>query len=296
MSDFPIFSVRRAVPLFAGLAGFSLLCGGCFDRERPREEVVARGEEEAAAMRDSATFLDFHGEGPLGRFPEGLGGFPALRRISLRGRAVAEIPESLEEARGLEELDLAATGVRSLPAALGRLPNLRTLYLSDNALESLPPEVCSAKSLTYLNLDRNRLSVLPPEIGALSSLKWVRLNYNALQDLPAEAGGGWKDVRRLYLRGNGLKKVPEAVLSMTSLEELDLGENAIEELPEALFRLPNLHRLDLDGNSRLASLPANVADAKKLSHLFLFGCAFPVEERDRIQKELPDRIRQFIAF
>ena len=287
---------RRAVPFFAVAAGLLVGCGGCFDRTRPREEVVARGEGEAAEMRGRVTFLDLHGEGEPGRFPEGLGSYPALRRLSLRGRAVDAVPESLGEASGLEELDLAATGVRALPSALGRLPRLRTLYLSDNALETLPAEVCGATALTYLNLDRNRLSALPPEVGRLSSLKWVRLNGNALRDLPAEAGSGWKDVRRLYLRGNGLEAVPEAILSMTSLEELDLGDNALAELPEALFRLPNLHRLDLDGNARLTALPANVADAKKLSHLFLFGCPLPVAERDRIQRELPDRIRQFVAF
>lgn len=274
----------------------ALAATGCFDHARPREEVVARSMAEAARDAERVTFLDLRFDDSMDAFPEGLGAFPALRRISVRGRGTAAVvPPSLAEAGMLEELDLAETGVTHLPDVFASLKRLRNLYLSDNALSALPEAVLKASALEYLNLDRNALEALPEGMGALSSLKWVRLNGNRLSDLPRSASQ-WKGVRRLYLRGNGLTALPDAVLGMETLEELDLGDNDIRELPEALFRLPNLRRLDLDGNRNLSRLPGNIAEAKALTHLFLYHCPISVEERARIRAELPDPVRRFIAF
>lgn len=287
-------------PSAAAAAVLAVACTGCFDREVPRRQVTAHGMEEAAANRGAVTFIDLHasgpGDGPL-EFPEGLGAFPALSSLSVRGRSlVSGVPESVAEAKGLEMLDLAGTGVKDLPQSLTSMPSLRRLYLSDNSLDALPPAVSGIFSLEYLNLDRNGLSELPDSVGSLSSLKWMRLNRNRLSDLPASAGDGWRSIRKLYLRGNGLKEVPAAVLRMASLEELDLGENDISEIPPELCRLPKLRRIDLDSNPRLSALPANVGEMKALTHLFLFRCAVPPEEQARIRAALPDPVRQFIAF
>ena len=280
----------------AALAAAALLAGGCFDHAVPAgRDVVARTPAEAEALRDSVSFLDFH-EANLSAFPEGLGAYPKLRRLSVQGqKGAAAVPASVAEAKGLVELDLIATGVKDLPPEAASLPALRRLYLSDNALAELPAAVCGMKGLDYLNLDRNALTNLPDAIGGLAGLKWVRLNGNKLADLPATAAK-WTSIRRLYLRGNGLKEVPPVVLKMTSLEELDLGENDLTALPEGLCALPKLHRLDVDGNPRLAALPRSITNMVQLTHLFAFRTAIPVEEQDRVRSAMPDTVRHFMAF
>ena len=150
----------------AALAAAALLAGGCFDHAVPAgRDVVARTPAEAESLRDSVSFLDFH-EANLSAFPEGLGAYPKLRRLSVQGqKGAAAVPASVAEAKGLVELDLIATGVKDLPPEAASLPALRRLYLSDNALAELPAAVCGMKGLDYLNLDRNALTNLPEEIG-----------------------------------------------------------------------------------------------------------------------------------
>jgi len=61
-------------------------------------------------------------------------------------------------------------------------------------------------------------------------------------------------VTRLSLSGNGLTKVPDAVLALDTLEVLNLMCNGIREVPEALAALPRLRYIDLRG-TRVTSLP-----------------------------------------
>ena len=287
---------RIHTPLLASAALLAALCTGCFEHGQPRRDVTATSTGGDVPDPAQVTFLDLHEDAALAAFPEGLGAYPNLRRLSVRGRkAAAVVPPSIAEAKGLRELDLAGTGLTDLPAELAELGALRTLYLTDNGLAALPPAVCGLTGLTYLNLDRNALTNLPEEVGAMAALKWVRLNGNRLSDLPASAEG-WKDVRRLYLRGNGLTNVPPVILRMTSLEELDLGENDLAEVPEALCALPNLHRIDLDGNRRLKRLPDAITNMPALTHLFLFGCAVPTNELARIRSAGPDDVRLHVGF
>ena len=285
---------KRFAPVFA--AAFAILAAGCFEHSAPRRDVTAFSPAEAATLRETATFLDFSLAQDLKAFPDDLGSFPALRRVSVRGqKSAAEVPASVAAAKGLYELDLAGTGLNDLPPETASLPALRNLYLSDNGLAALPAAVCGMKGLTYLNLDRNALTNLPDAIGDLGALKWVRLNGNRLADLPATAAN-WTDVRRLYLRGNGLKEVPPVILQMKSLEELDLGDNDLAALPEDLCALPKLHRIDVDGNARLATLPGSMTNMTQLTHLFAFRTAIPVEEQDRVRSAMPDTVRHFMAF
>ena len=280
----------------AALAAAALLAGGCFDHAVPAgRDVVARTPAEAESLRDSVTFLDFH-EAGLAAFPEGLGAYPKLRRLSVQGqKQAAAVPASIAEAKGLVELDLIATGVKDLPPEAATLPALRRLYLSDNGLAELPAAVCGMKGLTYLNLDRNALAELPDAVGDLAALKWVRLNGNKLADLP-DSAANWKDVRRLYLRGNGLKEVPDAILGMKTLEQIDLGENDLTEIPAALFELPKLHYVSLDGNPRLASLPGTVTNMPQLTHLFLHRTALSTNEQARLRAAYPNPVVPHFSF
>ena len=288
--------MTRTTARIAAILSLSAVLGaGCFEHAAPRRDVVARTPAEAESLRGTVTFLDFH-EADLAAFPEGLGAFPALRRLSVQGRkAAAAVPASIAEAKGLEEIDLIATGVKDLPPEVAALPALRRLYLSDNALSSLPAAVCGAKGLDYLNLDRNALTNLPDAVGGLAGLKWVRLNGNKLAGLP-DSAANWTGIRRLYLRGNGLKEVPAAILEMKSLEQIDLGENDLAYIPAGLFELPKLHYIQLDGNPRLATLPDSAAHMKNLTHLFLHRTALTTNEQARLREAYPNPVVPHLSF
>ncbi|GFR49026.1 hypothetical protein Agub_g11048 [Astrephomene gubernaculifera] len=75
---------------------------------------------------------------------------------------------------------------------------------------------------------------------------------------------------RLDLTECGLLEVPEEVLQLTELEELQLSGNLLVALPAALSRLTALRRLGLAGN-RLNSLPPGLDRLQRLEGLWLHG-------------------------
>ena len=132
------FHVTRFHARTAALAAAAPLAGGCFDHAVPAgRDVVARTPAEAEALRDTVTFLDFH-EANLSAFPEGLGAYPKLRRLSVQGqKGAAAVPASVAEAKGLVELDLIATGVKDLPPDAEDKPMI-IAAVQDNSDKFLP--------------------------------------------------------------------------------------------------------------------------------------------------------------
>jgi hypothetical protein len=78
----------------------------------------------------------------------------------------------------------------------------------------------------------------------------------------------YPQARLVSLRRTGISVVPEELLALGSLEELDLGSNGIAELPAEISRLRYLRRLDLSGNA-LERLPAETATLGYLEELDL---------------------------
>jgi hypothetical protein len=72
----------------------------------------------------------------------------------------------------------------------------------------------------------------------------------------------------VWLTGNRLTRVPDAVLGMTQLESLYLGRNRIAVVPRELGRLTRLASLGLSNNP-LRHLPTELTNLKNLSSLYL---------------------------
>ncbi|MEH1868222.1 MAG: leucine-rich repeat domain-containing protein, partial [Nostoc sp.] len=60
-----------------------------------------------------------------------------------------------------------------------------------------------------------------------------------------------------------LTEIPEAIASLTQLQELDLSHNQLTELPEAIASLTQLQQLDLT-NNQLTQLPKAIASLTQL--------------------------------
>ena len=147
--------------------------------------------------------------------------------------------------RSITSLSLAGDGITSLQEDdFEDLDKLENLNLSDNSLTSLPEDIFK---------DLDKLEILELSDNSLTSLH--RNIFNGSSRLPA--------LTRLYLSGNSLSSLPEAVFSngLGALKILDLSDNSLTSLPENIFDrspgLPDLTELDLSGNS-LSSLPEAV--------------------------------------
>ena len=187
---------KRFAPVFA--AAFAILAAGCFEHSAPRRDVTAFSPAEAATLRETATFLDFSLAQDLKAFPDDLGSFPALRRVSVRGqKSAAEVPASVAAAKGLYELDLAGTGLKDLPPEAASLPALRNLYLSDNGLAALPAAELVAE---YLRTPTGY--ELPIESGAP---KTGDLCLEVTGSDSADAYGFYDEAYRLEITAQGVK-------------------------------------------------------------------------------------------
>lgn len=135
----------------------------------------------------------------------------------------------------LTKLDLSHNNIQSIDEVFYSVDKLQTLYINSNSLTAIPSKAFQALTqLRYLQLDRNEFQSL---IG------------NPFQGLSVS-------LKMLYMRGCGLNSM-SSVLSLRSLNLLDLGENSIFEMPsnsQLRSSFPYLRSLYLDHNklTRLA--------------------------------------------
>ncbi|XP_076044599.1 uncharacterized protein LOC143027239 isoform X2 [Oratosquilla oratoria] len=131
------------------------------------------------------------------------------------------------------------------------------LHWNYRRLSLLPEELIQEGGhIRQIYLKRNLLCTLPESIGALSQLTYLYLHGNKLQALPeAIELCSLKGLSVLMLSGNNLRSLPDAVQGLTGLQGLYLDHNQLTELPRTLAGLPLLTRLSCCANN-LLSLPA----------------------------------------
>ncbi len=212
-------------------------------------EVLTRPHDQI----DNVTDLDLSDRN-LRRLPEEVRSFPHLRRLNLaHNHRLDRLPEWIGELAHLEELDLSGTRLSRLPASFACLSRLRFLDVSTH--EGMP--------------------VLPAQIGGLTRLR--ALTARKVRDL-GESLTGLEQLEELDVWGLGdghygrvafprvvtrlprlrvlrlghthLSSVPDDLLAMTSLVELDLNSSlpSVRRLPR-LSRLPELQILRVNGSS-----------------------------------------------
>ncbi|MBW4464489.1 MAG: leucine-rich repeat domain-containing protein [Pegethrix bostrychoides GSE-TBD4-15B] len=114
----------------------------------------------------------------------------------------------------------------------------------------------AAEGATELDLSGQGLSELPPEIGKLTQLETLTL-------------GKWDEEKYEHV-GNQLTDLPDEIVNLTNLTELDLSSNRITQIPDSISRLSNLTKLYLWGN-QLTEIPDSITQLSNLTELHLGG-------------------------
>jgi Leucine-rich repeat (LRR) protein len=179
----------------------------------------------------------------------------------------------------LRELPLTGLALADVPRALGeRLhSSLERLHLVHNQLRLIPEHLCAEGSqLSHLLLAHNHIERLPWQVGRLHSLRVLDLTRNKLTDAEFPRPAALRSMgalRELRLAGNELTALPHALVALTGLETLDLGQNRIAALTGRLLpELSNLHSLLLSRN-QLTVLPDGLGALSNLRELQLHGNA-----------------------
>ncbi|CAN9504619.1 unnamed protein product [Ophioblennius macclurei] len=110
---------------------------------------------------------------------------------------------------------------------------------------------------------KNKQIILPEDIAQVEALN---LGNNSLQELPDALASSLNNLRILVLRRNQFSTLPQVVLELGQLLELDMSHNCLRGLSEGLGQLRNLKKLCVSHN-RLQQLPAHMGALHALEEL-----------------------------
>ncbi|MGW1350029.1 leucine-rich repeat domain-containing protein [Streptomyces sp. NPDC002409] len=273
---------------------------------RPSRVIALEELDSLLDRADEVTELDLSECGLRG-FPEQLLAFPRLRVLSLADNAdLGALDARIGELTALEELDVSGTGLTGLPESIGALRNLRVLEISGNRFTELPESLGDLGRLEVLRAGHLTCR-LPEWIDRLHALRELDLSClnqgryycDTLVPFP-EAVTRLTGLRSLDLSDTWLESVPDTLLDLTALEELNLNSCAsarLTRLPE-LARLPRLRVLQLSGHTPWTGQPpasrdllTGIWDITTLEHLELDRWGQETFEGEKIRtalRALPD--------
>ncbi len=162
-----------------------------------------------------------------------------------------------------------ALAARANGAAATRVRSLTRLVVPDGTPWWLADDLTRFEALAHFEswAPWCREAQLPTAMFHLPAAKTVLLTGAALGSDRIE-GRAWRAPQLVVLGlvGNGLMRVPPAVLGLQTLTRLFLNDNPIAALPEGLAELPHLSLIDLRG-TRVSSLPPRWAARAELTVL-----------------------------
>jgi len=146
--------------------------------------------------------------------------------------------------------------------------NLRLFYklVNDEVVEM--EDLTEKLGETWLSyMSHYDIPYIPPEIEHLRHLKRFWFRDVGLRKLP-DTLCNITTIEDMSLDRNSLKAIPECLGKITSLRYLDIAENEITALPQSIGALQSLVLFDVS-NNRLTNLPNSIGELKKLDRLFL---------------------------
>jgi Leucine-rich repeat (LRR) protein len=129
-----------------------------------------------------------------------------------------------------------------------------------------------------------KFDILSESIGNLKNLEKLFLKRNGLKKLPNSLGE-LKQLEELNLRGNSLISIPKSIGTLKNLNKLNLRHNSLSNLPEEIGELENLCELKLE-NNELTQIPHSIGNLKSLLKIYL---------SNNYLKEIPNSIGKLIS-
>lgn len=220
----------------------------------------------------------------------------SLRELRLADNALhGMLTPQLGNLENLEILDVSNNAITALPPNSDENAKLRVLNVAGNKMLSLRFELLVSLPLVEVNAARNRLAgaLFPACISGLLHLKILDVANNALTAIVERGDIEFPSLQSLDLTENRLIQMPE-MLKWTELLTLVVAGNRLTSVPESIVPLKKLKNVDLSRND-IRKLDERLGLMDTLTMLRIANN--PLRERrfltmdtDSIKRELRSRI------
>uniref|UniRef100_A0A2N9I5Q7 Disease resistance protein RPS4B/Roq1-like leucine-rich repeats domain-containing protein n=1 Tax=Fagus sylvatica TaxID=28930 RepID=A0A2N9I5Q7_FAGSY len=156
-----------------------------------------------------------------------------------------------------------------------KVPILEKLVLEDCInLPRVHPSIGVHKKLKVVSLKGcKNLKSLPSKFEMESLEILILSGCSKVKKIP-EFGGSMECVRKLYLDGTAISKLPASIENLNGLASLKLKDcKNLVCLPSTIFNLKLLKDVDISGCSKFERLPDNLGNAESVEELDVSGTA-----------------------
>ena len=177
-----------------------------------------------------------------------------------------DVLDELEDILGKEFYITTILKSIGSPTAIIKNGKIIGLNIRKMKLKEIPDCIQRLEDLEIFDMTQNMNEEIPDWIGKLGSLKKL-IGGHKIKKIP-ESIGKLRSLQVLNLAGNQIEILPDSIGNLISLKELKLYSNKIKNLPDTLGNLINLEDLSLNKNP-LISLPESLGNLKNLKDLSL---------------------------
>jgi|GEM_PF-1583293 len=142
-------------------------------------------------------------------------------------------------------INLSNDKLKQFPTGISSLHNITEFILKNNNIRNVPDSISYLKSLKRLILNSNNIDTLPDAMSGLA-LEYLDISSNPIKDLAALSR--LKSLKELSVSNINLKEVPQAIVSLDSIWNLDLSHNALTRLPAEVINMRGLMMIRLNNN------------------------------------------------
>jgi Leucine-rich repeat (LRR) protein len=171
--------------------------------------------------------------------------WPSMKELLIDGNAVVTLPSELALTSSLQLLSCASCSLSSFPVLMNLQNSLTSLDLRGNTFSELPIEISVLNSLKKFRAANVGLLSTPSWFSSLSKLQELDLSSNKLRSPSAiESITTLVNLTKLNLENNGEIHFPAHFERLRHLKTLFLRGNGVRKLPFCLLLLTHLHDVD----------------------------------------------------
>lgn len=204
-----------------------------------------------SGMENTLTVLELT-RSAMDRIPSAICHLNGLRNLSFTSNPLTNTPifEPCRESRSsVIYLSLRNNSLHNFPSVFSSFNALEILDVSENFIRTIDSSVIPEKHpLEYLDLSSNQFYRIPLAVTYLKELYFLDLSYNQITSIEDFDFVDMTNLRTLLITNNPLEYVStDAFQSQAAFDLLNFSNTDLVDIPRAVLSLSSVQNLDLQG-------------------------------------------------